>query len=93
MYHYNDIIKIGHHGSNTSSSPSFIQTIDASVGILSVGKQNIYGHPHKSVKESWIKYGTMLFQTSEDGAIRIYFCKFGNFLRTVSNKFGIMKPS
>ena len=42
-----DVIKIGHHGSSTSSSKSFIKAVNPSVAIISVGADNSYGHPGK----------------------------------------------
>lgn len=44
-----DILKVGHHGSDTSSSLSFIEKINPKVSLISVGKDNIYGHPSKEV--------------------------------------------
>ena len=42
-----DVIKIGHHGSNTSSDFTFLQTLNPSLAIISCGEKNKYGHPHK----------------------------------------------
>ena len=47
-----DILKVGHHGSNTSSSKQFINKIDPNYSIISVGKKNRYGHPNKEVLET-----------------------------------------
>ena len=43
------VLKIGHHGSATSSGNSFIQVVDPSVAIISVGKDNNFGHPSQEV--------------------------------------------
>lgn len=44
-----DILKIGHHGSKTSSSELFLKTVSPDVAIIPVGRKNRYGHPHESV--------------------------------------------
>jgi competence protein ComEC len=46
-----DVIKIGHHGSNSSSSTSFLDKVSPKYAIISCGKNNDYGHPHKEVLE------------------------------------------
>ena len=42
-----DVLKVGHHGSGTSSSKEFIKEIKPKYGVISVGKNNRYGHPNK----------------------------------------------
>ena len=44
-----DVLKVGHHGSKTSSSKNFISKINPKYSIISVGKNNRYGHPNKEV--------------------------------------------
>ncbi len=46
-----DILKAGHHGSKTSSSKGFLEQIQPKVAVISVGKDNRYGHPHQQVLE------------------------------------------
>ena len=46
-----DILKAGHHGSKTSSSKNFLEQIQPKVAVISVGKDNRYGHPHQQVLE------------------------------------------
>lgn len=62
-----DIIKLGHHGSKTSTCKEFINYIKPKYGIISVGKNNRYGHPNKEVMETLKKY--KIFRTDEDGSI------------------------
>ena len=53
--HYNlksDILKVGHHGSDTSSGPEFIKEVDPVIALISAGVNNRYGHPHGSVVET-----------------------------------------
>ncbi|MGN1323350.1 MAG: ComEC/Rec2 family competence protein [Bacilli bacterium] len=47
-----DFIKVGHHSSNTSSSEEFINSINLKYSLISVGKNNRYGHPNKKVLDN-----------------------------------------
>ncbi len=47
-----DVLKVGHHGSKTSSGEEFINEIDSKYSIISVGKNNRYGHPNKGVLDN-----------------------------------------
>ena len=62
-----DILKVGHHGSNTSSSKYFIDKINPKYSIISVGKNNWYGHPNKEVLDNLEK--SKIYRTDEDGSI------------------------
>lgn len=64
-----DILKVGHHGSRTSSTQEFLDQIQPSFGIISCGQNNSYGHPHKDVVKRLEKDGVVLYNTSTDGAI------------------------
>ena len=76
-----DVLKVGHHGSKTSSSKSFIDEIEPKYSIISVGKNNRYGHPNKEVldnlKDSKIyrtdKYGSIMFKI-KNNKLRIETC-------------------
>ena len=63
------ILKAGHHGSNTSSSQSFIEAVHPQATILSYGQDNKYGHPHAEVIESLQKIGSDIYGTAEAGTI------------------------
>ncbi len=62
-----DILKVGHHGSNTSSSEKFINHIKPKYSIISVGKNNKFGHPKKSVLDTLSD--SKIYRTDEDGSI------------------------
>ena len=62
-----DVLKVGHHGSRTSSSKEFIDEINPKYSIISVGKNNRYGHPNKEVLDN-LK-DTKIYRTDEDGSI------------------------
>ena len=62
-----DILKVGHHGSKTSSGKEFIESIKPKYSIISVGKNNRYGHPNKEVLE--IFKNSKIYRTDKDGSI------------------------
>ena len=62
-----DVLKVGHHGSRTSSSKKFINEINTKYSIISVGKNNRYGHPNKEVLDALDK--TKIYRTDQDGSI------------------------
>lgn len=65
-----DVIKIGHHGSNTSSSINFIKKVNAKYGIISVGLNNKYNLPKEETITNWENSGTKIYLTSTNGTIR-----------------------
>ena len=62
-----DVLKVGHHGSKTSSSREFIAEIESKYSIISVGKNNRYGHPNKEVLNT-LK-NSKIYRTDRDGSI------------------------
>ncbi len=64
-----DFLKVAHHGSNTSSSINFINTIKPKVSLISVGENNIYGHPKKEVLNNLSK--SKIYRTDLEGSIEI----------------------
>ena len=62
-----DVLKVGHHGSKTSSSKIFIDEINPKYSIISVGKNNRYGHPNDSVLDNL--NGSKIYRTDKDGSI------------------------
>jgi len=66
-----DILKVAHHGSKTSSSEEFIKAVSPQEAIISVGKDNKYGHPHREVLETLAKYGINILRTDLNGDIKI----------------------
>ena len=61
------VLKIGHHGSKTSSSKEFINEINPNYSIISVGKNNRYGHPNKEVLNNLSD--SKIYRTDQDGSI------------------------
>ena len=64
-----DVIKIGHHGSNTSSSIDFIKKVNAKYGIISVGLNNKYNLPKEETITNWENSRTKIYLTSTNGTI------------------------
>ena len=62
-----DVLKVGHHGSKTSSSEDFINKISPKYSIISVGKNNRYGHPNKEVLN--VLKDSKIYRTDQDGSI------------------------
>ena len=62
-----DFLKVGHHGSRTSSSKEFINEINPKYSVISVGKNNRYGHPNRDVLNNLAN--TKIYRTDEDGSI------------------------
>lgn len=61
-----DILKPGHHGSKTSSSIEFVAAVAPRYAVISAGKNNKYGHPHKEVLETLKKFGVKIVRTDVD---------------------------
>lgn len=64
-----DVLKVGHHGSLTSTSKAFVRQLNPNFAIISVGKNNRFGHPHPDVIELLSKQNITIFRTDENGAI------------------------
>ena len=62
-----DVFKVGHHGSKTSSDKKFIDEIKPKYSIISVGKNNRYGHPNKEVLNNLSD--SKIYRTDQDGSI------------------------
>ena len=62
-----DVLKVGHHGSKTSSDKKFIDEIKPKHSIISVGKNNRYGHPNKEVLDTL--NDSKIYRTDQDGSI------------------------
>jgi len=63
------LLKVGHHGSNTSSSEEFLTKVKPEYAIISVGKDNEYGHPHNEAIERILKFCSLIYRTDTHGEI------------------------
>lgn len=75
-----DVLKVGHHGSKTSSGKNFIQVIKPKYSIISVGKNNIYNHPNEEVLNNLSN--SLIFRTDINGSVMF---KIDNNLLNISN--------
>lgn len=64
-----DVLKVGHHGSKTSSSKSFVGYVSPAYAVMSVGIDNKYGHPNQEVIDLLNEFGVEILKTSENGTI------------------------
>jgi len=77
---YADILKIGHHGSITSTTETFLTLVKPKAAIISAGRRNRYGHPHPSVIERLNNHQIPVFGTYSHGAVQVKVDKKSNVL-------------
>ncbi|MCL4425162.1 MAG: ComEC/Rec2 family competence protein [Firmicutes bacterium] len=63
-------LKVGHHGSRTSSQASFLKAVRPQAAIISVGR-NFYGHPHPATRHNLQEAGAKIYRTDQDGAVTV----------------------
>jgi len=66
-----DVLKVGHHGSKTSSAETFIASVSPNLAVISASKNNSYGHPHTEVTDRLTNHGIPYKNTADDGSIQI----------------------
>lgn len=64
-----DVLKVGHHGSRTSTSAEFVGVVAPSTAVISDGKNNTYGHPHQETLDTLAQFGTSVRRTDLLGTI------------------------
>ncbi len=67
-----NILKLGHHGSDTSTSADFLQKVSPELVVVSSGKNNSFGHPHRIVTDLVNKFGVEIFRTDSSGTILFF---------------------
>lgn len=68
-----DAVVVSHHGARDGSNPSFVSLVGAEHALVSVGRSNRYGHPHRDVLERWTSSGATIHRTDLDGALSFDF--------------------
>lgn len=79
-----DVLKFGHHGSRTSSSKEFLLKVKPKIGIVSCGKGNKYGHPHKETLKKIKDMNIKIYRTDIDG--NIILTSDGNTIQKLNKK-------
>lgn len=64
-----DILKVGHHGSHSSTTDAFLDKVSPAAAIISCGKDNSYGHPHAETLNALSKRNITVYRTDQDGSI------------------------
>jgi len=64
-----DVLKIGHHGSSSSSSVEFIKSVNPKIGIISAGVMNKFNHPSKDIILRYQERNVEIMRTDHEGAI------------------------
>lgn len=85
-----DVIKVGHHGSNTSSDPDFLDSLDCKIALISCGYKNKYSHPSVETLKTLENLHINTLCTSDCGSIAIYSLHHLSFLVTNDGMFGII---
>lgn len=85
-----DVIKIGHHGSNTSSDAVFLDSLDCRIALISAGYKNKYDHPSTETLKTLDHLHIHTFCTSTNGSIAIYSLHDFAFIVTNDGLFGII---
>lgn len=75
-----DLVKVGHHGSDTSSSQPLVDRLVPQIALIEVGKGNRYGHPSEEVIKRWQESGAEVWRTDEKGEVVIIGSADGNVL-------------
>jgi len=66
-----DVLKVGHHGSSTSTSMDFINKVNPSIGVISVGQDNTYNHPNEDTIKRLTQNKVKIYRTDKDGTVII----------------------
>lgn len=66
-----DVLKVGHHGSKTSTSKELLEEVAPKIAVISAEKDNTYGHPHEETLEILKEYDIKILRTDEVGDIKI----------------------
>jgi beta-lactamase superfamily II metal-dependent hydrolase len=64
-------LKVGHHGSSSGTSEEFLSAVSPKYAIISVAKNNDYGHPHKETLRRLAAYGVKVYTTADNGNILV----------------------
>lgn len=89
-HHQIDVLKLGHHGSKTSTDSLFVKSIQPRYGMISSDPKT-YGHPHASVQRTLYNANVRALETSKEGTISIIMYPFLRYIATSSHGFDIIE--
>jgi len=84
-----DVLKVGHHGSSSSCSQDFLNRIQPQYAVISVGKENSYGHPTQSTLSKLESIGAQTFRTDKQGTIIVGLNAYSNLIIFASGTNGL----
>ena len=64
-----DLLKLGHHGSSSSSSMEFLRAVSSDIAVISCAKDNPYGYPHRETTANLGKLGVEVYRTDLSGSL------------------------
>ncbi|HBU11314.1 MAG TPA: hypothetical protein DEB31_00825 [Clostridiales bacterium] len=67
-----DVLKVGHHGSYTSTTEELLRAVTPEIGIITCGEGNDYGHPHSETLDLLAEHGTLTLRTDQNGDIAVF---------------------
>ena len=85
-----EILKVGHHGSSSSTSPAFLARVRPETAVISVGEDNPYGHPHAETLDLLNESGVTVYRTDQDGTILVRSDGMSYSVKTETTTPGIM---
>ena len=85
-----EILKVGHHGSSSSTSPAFLARVRPETGVISLGVDNPYGHPHAETLDLLKESGVTVYRTDQDGTILVRSDGMSYSVMTETNAPGII---
>ncbi len=65
------VLKVGHHGSRSSTGEAFLSAVDPQIGVISAGDGNRYGHPHQEILDRLNQHGVTIYRTDLSGTITL----------------------
>lgn len=68
---HTDLLKVAHHGSGNSTFEEFLRAVNPGIAVISAGRDNVYGHPHRETLERLERQGCGIWQTPESGAVTV----------------------
>ena len=75
-----DVLKVSHHGSLSATSDELLKLIKPKVALISVGKNNLYHHPHKDVIQRLNDYDIHIYRSDETGMVSIVYYGKDNYI-------------